>query len=125
MSTAFSFAAPPIVTLRLGDTVLAQAAAYSVKASQALFAAESFGSALPTAIVPGSLRFTLLLERLLWEDFAVDFYTLSNFSVDITRCGRKITFSGCQWSHILEESGHSLLWEKATLTARERTEVSL
>lgn len=120
----YLFPAPPAVVIRIGDTVLAHAAGYSVKATQACFPVESFGSLLPTAIVPGSLRFSVQLTRLLWEESAVDFYTLGNFCVDITRCGRKITFSGCHWSAITENCENTLLWEKATLTALARTEAA-
>lgn len=125
MAYSYTLPSPTTIVLSLNGSVLAHATGYSVRTHRACHAVECFGSAAPVAIIPQPVRYTLELERLLWDSEAVDFNTFSNFSVDITRCGKKITFSGCHWVTIEESSRNSLLWENAVLWAAGRTEVAV
>lgn len=125
MSLNYEFSSPAEITIQVDGVILAHATAYEVKSSRACVAAESFGSALPIAFLPGSARYSIRLTRLLWEKNAVDYYTKSNFAVNITRFGQKISFSGCQWTAIEESNRDVRLWESATLCALSRTEASV
>lgn len=124
MSKEYSFPAPDAIVLKVNGVILAHASGYEVKAARGCYAVEPFGSTAPVALMPGSLSYTLQLTALLWETPDVDYYTLSNFSVEITRCGKTITFSGCRWTAIAENSRNTLLWETVTLNALTRTEAT-
>ncbi|HAL11678.1 MAG TPA: hypothetical protein DCP22_05085 [Ruminococcaceae bacterium] len=111
------------ITLEAGGTILAHAAGYTVKASRALLALRPYGSTEPLALLPGTVTHTLQLEQIQWENPA-DFYTISNFTVKITRNGQTVQYTGCEWTAIEEETRRPLIWRRATLTAKMRTEVT-
>lgn len=112
------------VRLKINGQPVARADRYTVRAEQKLLPAESYGSAAPLALLPQGKRFTVELSRLKWETEPLDFYTLSNFSMEITDLGRTTRFSGCEWSRLEEKSEHALLWEKAVFSALAREEVT-
>ena len=58
-----------------------------------------------------------------WENPA-NFYTMSNFTVKITRNGQTVQYTGCEWTAIEEETRRPLIWLRATLMAKARTEVT-
>lgn len=86
-------------------------------------AVRPYGSTEPLALLPDTVTHTVQLEQIRWEKPA-DFNTMSNFSVKITRNGQTVVYTGCEWTAVEEESRRPLIWLRATLTARQRTEGS-
>lgn len=73
--------------------------------------------------LPGTVTHILQLEQIKWENPA-NFYTMSNFTVKITRNGQTVQYTGCEWTAIEEETRRPLIWLRATLAAKARTEVT-
>lgn len=71
--------------------------------------------------LPGSTSHILQLEQIRWEE-AANYNTMSNFTVKITRNGGTVQYNGCEWTAVEEESRSPLVWQRATLAARQRTE---
>lgn len=111
------------ITIEAGGTVLAHAAGYAVKSSRAVTAVRPYGSTEPLTFLPGTVTHILQLEQIKWENPAV-FYTMSNFTVKITRNGQTVQYTGCEWTAIEEETRRPLIWLRATLAAKARTEVT-
>lgn len=111
------------ITIETGGMVLAHAAGYAVKSSRAVTAVRPYGSTEPLTFLPGTVTHILQLEQIKWENPA-DFYTMSNFTVKITRNGQTVQYTGCEWTAIEEETRRPLIWLRATLTAKARTEVT-
>ncbi len=114
------------ITIEAGGQVLAHAAGYSVKMSRACVAVWPYGSTepltlLPGSTLPGSTSHILQLEQIRWEE-AANYNTMSNFTVKITRNGGTVQYNGCEWTAVEEESRSPLVWQRATLAARQRTE---
>ena len=101
--------------------MLAPAAGYSVKMSRACVAVWPYGSTEPLTLLPGSTSHILQLEQIRWEE-AANYNTMSNFTVKITRNGGTVQYTGCEWTAVEEESRSPLVWQRATLAARQRTE---
>ncbi len=111
------------ITIEAGGAVLAHAAGYEVKSGRAMTAVRPYGSTEPLIFLPGTVTHTLQLEQIKWEQPA-DFYTMSNFSVKITRNGQTVQYTGCEWTAVEEATRRPLIWQRATLTARTRTETA-
>ena len=109
------------ITIEAGGQVLAHAAGYSVKMSRACVAVWPCGSTEPLTLLPGSTSHILQLEQIRWEE-AANYNTMSNFTVKITRNGGTVQYTGCEWTAVEEESRSPLVWQRATLAARRRTE---
>lgn len=109
------------ITIEAGGQVLAHAADYSVKMSRACVAVWPYGSTEPLTLLPGSTSHILQLEQIRWEE-AANYNTMSNFTVKITRNGGTVQYTGCEWTAVEEESRSPLVWQRATLAARQRTE---
>lgn len=109
------------ITIEAGGQVLAHAAGYSVKMSRACVAVWPYGSTEPLTLLPGSTSHILQLEQIRWEE-ATNYNTMSNFTVKITRNGGTVQYTGCEWTAVEEESRSPLVWQRATLAARQRTE---
>ena len=109
------------ITIEAGGQVLAHAAGYSVKMSRACGAVWPYGSPEPLTLLPGSTSHILQLEQIRWEEAAY-YNTMSNFTVKITRNGGTVQYTGCEWTAVEEESRSPLVWQRATLAARQRTE---
>ena len=109
------------ITIEAGGQVLAHAAGYSVKMSRACVAVWPYGSTEPLTLLPGSTSHILQLEQIRWEE-AANYNTMSNFTVKITRNGGTVQYTGCEWTAVDEESRSPLVWQRATLAARQRTE---
>ena len=77
------------ITIEAGGTVLAHAAGYEVKSSRAVTAVRPYGSTEPLTFLPGTVTHILQLEQIKWENPA-NFYTMSNFTVKITRNGLRM-----------------------------------
>ena len=102
---------------------MSHAAGYAVKSSRAVTAVRPYGSTEPLTFLPGTVTHILQLEQIKWENPA-DFYTMSNFTVKITRNGQTVQYTGCEWTAIEEETRRPLIWLRATLAAKARTEVT-
>ena len=111
------------ITIEAGGAVLAHAAGYEVKSGRAMTAVRPYGSTEPLAFLPGTVTHILQLEQIKWEQPA-DFYTMSNFSVKITRNGQTVQYTGCEWTAVEEATRRPLIWQRATLTAHTRTETA-
>ena len=109
------------ITIEADEQVLAHAAGYSVKMSRACVAVWPYGSTEPLTLLPGSTSHILQLEQIRWEE-AANYNTMSNFTVKITRNGGTVQYTGCEWTAVEEESRSPLVWQRATLAARQRTE---
>lgn len=109
------------ITIEAGGQVLAHAAGYSVKMSRACVAVWPYGSTEPLTLLPGSTSHILQLEQIRWEK-ATNYNTMSNFTVKITRNGGTVQYTGCEWTAVEEESRSPLVWQRATLAARQRSE---
>lgn len=109
------------IAIEAGGQVLAHAAGYSVKMSRACVAVWPYGSTEPLTLLPGSTSHILQLEQIRWEK-ATNYNTMSNFTVKITRNGGTVQYTGCEWTAVEEESRSPLVWQRATLAARQRTE---
>ena len=109
------------ITIEAGGQVLARAAGYSVRMSRACVAVWPYGSTEPLTLLPGSTSHILQLEQIRWEEVA-NYNTMSNFTVKITRNGGTVQYTGCEWTAVEEESRSPLVWQRATLAARQRTE---
>ena len=108
------------ITIEAGGQALAHAAGYSVKMSRACVAVWPYGSTEPLTLLPGSTSHILQLEQIRWEE-AANYNTMSNFTVKITRDGETVQYTGCEWTAVEEESRSPLVWQRATLAARQRT----
>lgn len=108
------------------------AAAQSYKASSVCESRfiESFGSPTPVGSIPGQTKYLLELTRVaLAKQEAggqINFHTISNFNVAITRPGRKITYTGCQWAAVGEAAELAgTVYETMRVVAGGRTEVAI
>lgn len=106
-----------------GDAV-AHAAGCRLKTVRSCEALLPYGAAEPVALLCSPVQYVLELEQILWEKKAVDFYTKSNFTVEIYENGSIIRYTGCQWTLIEEQEKNGLLWQRAALMALQRTEAA-
>lgn len=89
---------------------------------------EAFGQQEPVATIRGLSRYTLELTRLYATDSALkdglNFYEMEDFSLVIVKPGRRVIYTGCQWSSLEESTalGGTVL-EKVSLTATGRMEL--
>ena len=100
---------------------------YSAKATKTSRAVEAFGESEPVATLDGQRKYTLELTRLYATDEAIsdgiDFYGMKDFSLVICKPDRKVIYSGCEWSSILEDGElDAMVAEKITVTASHRIE---
>ena len=89
---------------------------------------EAFGQQEPVATIRGLSKYTLELTRLYATDSALrdglNFYEMEDFSLVIVKPGRRVIYTGSQWSSLEESTalGGTVL-EKVTLTATGRMEL--
>lgn len=89
---------------------------------------EAFGQQEPVATIRGLSKYTLELSRLYATDKALqdglNFYEMEDFSLVIVKPGRRVIYTGCQWSSLEESTalGGTVL-EKVNLTATGRMEL--
>ncbi len=102
---------------------------YTAKANKVSRTVEAFGEREPVAILAGQSSYTLTLQRLYATDDAIsdgiNFYDLEDFSLVICKPDRKVIYSGCQWSGIVEEGQlGAMVAETVTVLAARRMEVA-
>lgn len=88
---------------------------------------EAFGEREPVATIAGQPSYTLELTRLYVTDSAVSdgisFHDLVDFSLVIVKPGRRVVYTGCNWSQISESAEvGDLAAEKITVIAAHRVE---
>ena len=88
---------------------------------------EVLGESEPTAEQFGRTRYTLELSRVFacdsLGDPPVNFHDLSDFNLVVVKPDRRIVYTHCQWSSIMESAGiNDTLMEQVTLTAGKRME---
>ena len=118
------------IYLEVDGVKVAVVQSYSAKASKTSSAVEAFGESEPVATVPGQTSHVLELTRLYATDEAIrdgiDFYGLSGFSLVICKPDRKIIYSDCQWSSIIEAGTLvAMVVEKVTIVASKRIETGV
>ena len=90
---------------------------------------EAFGEREPVATIAGQPSYTLELTRLYVTEQAVSdgicFHELEDFTLVIVKPGRRVAYTGCNWSQIAE-SGEvgDLVAEKITVIAAHRVETA-
>ena len=90
---------------------------------------EAFGENEPVATIAGQPNYTVELTRLYVTDGAISdgisFHDLQDFSLVIVKPGKRVVYTGCNWSQIAE-SGEvgDLVAEKITLIAAHRVETT-
>ena len=118
------------IYLEVDGTKVAVVQSYTTRATKTSSAIEAFGEAEPVATVPGQTKHVLELKRLYATDEAIrdgiDFYKLNGFSLVICKPDRKIIYSDCQWSAILETATlGSMVLEQVTVVAGKRIETGV
>lgn len=112
------------VRILVEGAAVAHAAGYRLKTVRGCEALHPYGAAGPVALLCSPAQYVLELEQILWEKKAVDYYTKSNFSVEIHENGKVIRYTACQWTVIEEQDKNGLLWQRAALMALQRTEAA-
>lgn len=90
---------------------------------------EAFGQVEPVGCAQGKVKHYIELSKVyvqssnLLED--IDFYTLSNFNLVIVKPGKKIIYSGCEWSELNEFGNlNDTVLQGVSLIASHRMEIS-
>jgi len=100
---------------------------YKALAKKSERSVEAFGEPEPVATIAGQPTYTLELTRLYVTEGAISdgigFHDLQDFSLVIVKPGKRVVYTGCNWSQIAE-SGEvgDLVAEKITLIAAHRVE---
>ena len=99
--------------------------AYSKRESRYI---QAFGQSEPVGTVPGRTRHFVELSRVyicgsnINDD--ITFFDLSDFNLVIVKPGKKIVYSGCEWSEINESAGiNDTILEGLSLIASHRMEI--
>ena len=115
------------IYLEVNGKRVAVVQSYRVTATRSAREVHAFGQEDPVATIRGTSHYELELSRIYASDAALqdglDFYHLENFNLVISKPGRRIIYSGCQWKQIQEsaEVGGMAL-EKVTITATGRVQ---
>ena len=122
-----SFPTSRDISIEINGKRLAVAQSYKVKASKESRYIESFGQEEPVGTV-GAAAYLIELSRVYVTDTAlsdgIDFYSLSDFNVVIAKPDKRIIFSGCEWSDIVEGSSvGDVVLESVAILASKRMEV--
>ncbi len=102
---------------------------YKATATRSEQVVEAFGESEPIATIANQLTYKLELTRLYATDEAIsdgiNFHSLSDFSLVIVKPGKRVIYTGCQWSKI-EESGElcQMVAERITVVSSHRTEMA-
>lgn len=128
----------PFITFPTGRDISIEVAGKRLAAAQSYKASsvcesrfvEAFGSPAPIVSIPGLTKYLLELTRVVLArpeaGGEINFHTISDFNVIITRPGRKITYTGCQWAAIGEAAELSgAVYETMRVVAAGRTEVAV
>ena len=117
------------IYLEANGKKLAVVQSYKATARRASKSDEAFGESEPIGALEGQKSYTIELTRLYASDESVsdgvDFYSVSDFSLVIVKPDRRIVYTGCQWSDIIE-SGEigEMVAEKVVVVASGRVETA-
>lgn len=117
------------IYLEANGKKLAVVQSYKATARRASKSVEAFGESEPIGALEGQKSYTIELTRLYASDESVsdgvDFYSVSDFSLVIVKPDRRIVYTGCQWSDIIE-SGEigEMVAEKVVVVASGRVETA-
>jgi len=116
------------IYIELNGRKLAVVESYKARATRESRYVEAFGESEPVGTVGGRVRHVIELQRVYAVDNAladgIDFYTAQGFNLVIVKPDRKIIYSGCEWSDILEGASiGDVVTEKVTLVAARRMEL--
>jgi len=117
------------IYLEANGKKLAVVQSYKATAKRSSKNVEAFGETEPVGAIEGQKEYTIELTRLYATDEAisdgVDFYAVSDFSLVIVKPDRRIVYTGCQWSDIVEsgEIGETVA-EKVVIVASSRVETA-
>ena len=118
------------IYLEANGRKLAVVQSYKATAKRSSKSVEAFGESEPVGALRGQTEYTIELTRLYATDDAisdgVDFFSISDFSLVIVKPDRRIVYTGCQWSDIVE-SGElgEMVAEKIVIIAGARVETSV
>lgn len=117
------------IYLELNGRKLAVVESYKAKASRESQYIEAFGESEPVGTIGGRTRYIIELSRVYSIDTSIsdgiNFYDASNFNLVVVKPDRRIIYSGCEWSDILEGSEiGKVITEKVTLIASKRLEIN-
>lgn len=123
-----SFPTGKDISIEINGKRLAVAQSYKVKASKESRYIESLGSEEPVGTVGGRSRYLLELTRVAATDTAladgIDFYSLSDFNVVVAGPDKRVIFSGCEWSDIVESSSvGDVIMESVAIIASKRMQI--
>lgn len=116
------------IAIEVNGKPLAVAQSYRAKTTRESRVVEAFGSREPVGAVAGPVVHQLELQRVqLLEpglSDGVDFYGLADFNVVIAKPGRRVIYSGCQWSGIDEAAAlGGVVLESVSIVAAGRMEL--
>jgi hypothetical protein len=103
---------------------------YTASATRTERVVEAFGEKEPVATLATQLSYRLELTRLYATDEAIsdgiNFHELSDFSLVIAKPDRRIIYTGCQWSSIVESGQLSqMVAERIAVISSHRTEMAV
>ena len=104
---------------------LAVVESYKCRAVRETRSVGEIGSSGSAAYVNGLISFYIELKRVLlngeYSD-PIDFYSLTDFNLVISKPGRRVIYSGCEWTDLIESgSVNGNIIESVTITAAKRT----
>ena len=108
---------------------LAVAQSYRSRTTRESRYVEAFGALEPVGAASGRVKHVLELTRVCLNGSAlsdgINFHDLDGFNVVIVKPGRKIIYSGCEWSAIDENAslGNTVL-ESVSIVASKRMELA-
>lgn len=116
------------IYLEVNGKKLAVVESYKAKAVRESRYVEAFGEQEPVGTVAGRVRHVVELGRIYATDAAirdgVSFFNLSNFNLVIVKPDRRVIYSGCEWSDILESvTVGDVVAERVTVVAAKRMEL--
>lgn len=121
-----SFPAARDIYLELNGKKIATVQSYSAHTSRSSRLIEAFGQEEPVGTIPGRVEHKLELKRVraLPGSGQPEFYSCSDFNLVIVSPGRRVVYTGCQWTDIDESAavGGNVLEEVHVLAAG-RTEM--
>ena len=115
------------IYIEINGRKLAVAQGYKVRTNRESRYVEAFGHTEPVGTVGGRVTHQLELTRVCISKNAaadgINFHELSGFNVVVVKPGKKIIFSGCEWSNIDENAtlGNMVL-ESVSIVASRRME---
>lgn len=109
----------PATLLLNGSAVWAQTC--TVESVREACYVEAFGEEEPVAVLSGKIQYRLTLKRVRCTGSEPSWYPLANFTLEIQQGERSVTYYGCEWESIKEETDEDGIYEEMVLRARYRT----